>query len=225
VSKRRAITPIVVVAVVVVVGCCRTQKQDAIDAPTIEARTAAAPAALAPPEVAAAPGDEVPRVALLPASLVNDWVAADPPRAYRAEDLHLLVDGGDEVFLRYGVLWAVRRTYRTARPTGKRVRIEVYAFASPEGAAGRYRHEALEAGPSWVEKPTPATLEGKVDSARLDMDQLRILRGRHLAILQYEDDAETDPAKLVASAELPLEAFAAAVAREIDSTGGAENAP
>ena len=127
------------------------------------------------------------------------------------DDLHLLVDGGDGVFFRYGFAWAARRTYRTEKPTNRRVRAEVYAFDSPTGALGRYDHESLESGTRWSTEPPPAELAGKVDAARLDADQLRLARGRFLVMLRYEDDAETDPAKLIADARTPLLAFAAAL--------------
>ncbi|MBI5485866.1 MAG: hypothetical protein HY905_00890 [Deltaproteobacteria bacterium] len=144
--------------------------------------------------------------------LVADWVAADAPRTYLPDDLHLLVDGGDDVFLRYGFVWAERRTYRPTQPANRRVRVEAYAFSSPAGALGRYDHDSAEgAGAPWSADPPPPELSGKVDAARLDADQLRLARGRFLAILHYEDDAETDVPTLIAAARAPLLAFAAAL--------------
>ena len=67
----------------------------------------------------------------LPPGLVPDWVAADAPRTYLPDDLHMLVDGGDGVYLRYGFVRAVRRTYRPARPANNRVRVELFAFSTP----------------------------------------------------------------------------------------------
>ncbi|MBI5502275.1 MAG: hypothetical protein HY907_18675 [Deltaproteobacteria bacterium] len=150
--------------------------------------------------------------------LVADWVADDAPRTYLPDDLHMLVDGGDGVFLRYGFAWAERRTYRPAQPANRRVRVEVYAFSTPAGALGRYDHDAAEGGGApWSADPPPPELSGKVDAARLDADQLRLARGRFLAILRYEDDAETDVATLIAGAREPLLAFAAALG---DTLGG-----
>ena len=156
-----------------------------------------------------------PDAGVVPPGLVAGWIAADAPRLYVPDDLHLLVDGGDGVFFRYGFGWAARRTYRTEKPTNRRVRAEVYAFDSPTGALGRYDHESLESGTRWSTEPPPTELAGKVEAARLDADQLRLARGRFLVILRYEDDAETDPAKLIADAREPLLAFATALGDEL----------
>jgi hypothetical protein len=183
----------------------------------------AAPVPDAPP-VQAAAGDAAagdaavidrPDAGVVPPGLVAGWSAADAPRLYAPDDLHLLVDGGDGVFFRYGFAWAARRTYRTEKPSNRRVRAEVYAFASPAGALGRYDHESLESGTRWSAEPPPAELAAKVDAARLDADQLRLARGRFLVLLRYEDDAETDPAKLIAGARTPLLAFAIALSEII----------
>ncbi len=157
-----------------------------------------------------------PDAAVVPPGLVPGWVAADAPRLYVPDDLHLLVDGGDGVFFHYGFVWAARRSYRTEKPGNRRVRIEVYAFATPAGALGRYDHESLESGARWSAEPPPAELAGKAGVARLDADQLRLARGRYMAVLRYEDDAETDPARLIADARAPLLAFAAALAETTD---------
>jgi hypothetical protein len=176
------------------------------------------------PKATAAPAgtDDVPQAGLFAGDLVPEWVAADATRTYLPDDLHLLVDGGDEVYERYGVAWALRRTYRTARPTNSRVRIELFAFRTRDGASGRYHHESREAGAAEIEPPTPEALAGKVDGARLDMDQLRLADGRFMALLRYEDDAVTDVARLVADAQEPLLAFAEALVRRLREGTGKE---
>jgi hypothetical protein len=180
----------------------------------------ASPAAYPPPSP-----DDRPDAGFVPADLVPGWVPGDAPRTYVPDDLHMLVDGGDGVFFQYGFAWAQRRTYRPERAVASRVRIELYAFSTPAGALGRYDHESREGGGApWSAEPPPEPLASKVDAARLDADQLRLARGRFMAVLRYEDDAETDVARLIAAAHDPLLAFAAALAARL-SQGAADAGP
>ncbi|MDI7268363.1 MAG: hypothetical protein QME96_10245 [Myxococcota bacterium] len=173
-----------------------------------------------------APPLDDPDASLLPDDLVAPWTADGAPRSYLRDELHMLVNGGDAVFHRYGVLWALRRAYRSGPPDGPAVRIELFAFPTPQQAAARYGHEDLEAGGAAPAVPMPHGLAGKADTARLDMDQLRLLRGRFLAFLRYEHDAAVDPTRLIEEAEGPLTAFGAALAGRIDAatTGTQEGA-
>jgi hypothetical protein len=195
---------------------------DVTAAPPLDAVVAenASPAAYAPPSP-----DDQPDPGVLAADLVPGWVPGDAPRTYVPDDLHMLVDGGDGVFLQYGFAWAQRRTYRPERAVASRVRVELYAFSTPAGALGRYDHESREGGGApWSAEPPPEPLAGKVDAARLDADQLRLARGRFMAVLRYEDDAETDVTRLIAAAHDPLLAFAAALAARL-SQGAADAGP
>jgi hypothetical protein len=172
----------------------------------------AAPAASSSPSPYPAPApDDRPVAGVTPPRLAAGWVAADAPRLYLPDDLHLLVDGGDGVFFQYGFAWAVRRSYRAEREVARTVRVEVYAFSTPEGARGRYDHDGLAAGPPWSAEPPPPELAGKVDAARVDLDQARLLRGRFHAVLQYEDPAEANLANLVEAAAPVLLEFTGAL--------------
>jgi hypothetical protein len=193
----------------------------AADAPAAVARTAidaapaadvAASAASPSPSPYPAPSPEDrPLAGVTPPRLADGWVAADAPRLYLPDDLHLLVNGGDGVFFQYGFAWAVRRSYRAEREVARTVRVEVYAFSTPEGARGRYDHDGLAAGPPWSAEPPPPELAGKVDAARVDLDQARLLRGRFHAVLQYEDPAEANLANLVEAAAPVLLEFTGAL--------------
>ena len=156
--------------------------------------------------------DDRPDAAVTPPRLAAGWVAADAPRLYLPDDLQLLVAGGAGVFLQYGFAWAARRSYRAEREVSRMVRVEVYAFSSPDGARGRYDHDGRPTGQVWSAEPPPPELAGKVDAARVDLDQARLLRGRYYAVLQYEDAVETDLANLIEAASPVLLGFANALA-------------
>jgi hypothetical protein len=225
VRRRPPVGSLVVLAFLacLALSCARDRRTGEAHRDVVVPAAAPVPDVVPPPPAVAVdappPHAERPDAAVVPAYLVAGWIAADAPRLYVPDDLHLLVDGGDGVFFRYGFAWAARRTYRTEKPSNRRVRVEVYAFDSPAGALGRYDHESLESGTRWSTEPPPPELAGKVYAARLDADQLRLARGRFLVLLRYEDDAETDPAKLIADARTPLLAFAAVLGQEFGNRG------
>jgi hypothetical protein len=172
-------------------------------------------------EDAAAPpaSEDPPRPRLLAADPVPGWTAADVARAYLPEDLHLLVDGGDGVFLHYGVRWATRRSYRNARRSNRMVRVEWYAFADAAGARGRFEHDAAAL------RQEETTAAPRIETVRLEGDRAQVLHGRHLVLVAFEDEAETDPEALLVAAAEALPAFVRAVGTWLERADEAQEEP
>lgn len=84
--------------------------------------------------VAAADGGDRSIVLILPgAAETRPWVPNGPAQLAEGQDLFALINGGAELFLRYGFERAAVQSYDLGG--GRHIQVEVYLMRTPDGAA------------------------------------------------------------------------------------------
>lgn len=84
--------------------------------------------------VAAADGGDRAIVLILPgAAETRPWVPDGPAQVAEGQDLFALINGGAELFLRYGFERAAVQSYDLGG--GRHIQVEVYLMRTPDGAA------------------------------------------------------------------------------------------
>jgi hypothetical protein len=83
--------------------------------------------------VASADGGDRPILRVLPsAAEVRPWVPDGPAQVAEGQDLFALINGGAEMFLRYGFERAAVQSYNLGG--GRQIQVEVYLMRTPDGA-------------------------------------------------------------------------------------------
>ena len=86
------------------------------------------------PTVAAADAGDRAIVLVLPgAADTRPWVPDGPAQVAEGQDLFALINGGAELFLRYGFERAAVQSYNLGG--GRQIQVEVYQMRTPDGAA------------------------------------------------------------------------------------------
>ncbi|MDM8521853.1 hypothetical protein QUF80_00630 [Desulfococcaceae bacterium HSG8] len=67
---------------------------------------------------------------------LKNWELQGSPQKARGEDLFVLINGGAEIYLRYGFEQAVFATYKST--SGKRIHLEIFEMKAPAGASEVY---------------------------------------------------------------------------------------
>jgi hypothetical protein len=98
---------------------------------------------------------------LLPGFLPTDidlenWSAVDTAQVFVGQDLFLMINGGAEVYHKYGFVQAATREY--AGPQDIRINLEIYQMANAAAADSIYEYKTSDEG-------TPLTIgaEGRIE--------------------------------------------------------------
>ena len=92
---------------------------------------------------------------------VVGWAPDGEAQFAAGEDLFLLIDGGAEVYLKYGFKEALFQAYIS--DDGKSINLEIYEMVSPEAAHGIYTFKTGDGG-----NPIDVGQEGKLESYYLN---------------------------------------------------------
>ncbi len=162
-----------------------------------------------PPMTFEGPGKKLP-------TKIDDWEISSAPRYFGPNNLYDLIDGGAEIYVRFGFKKMVISEYRSRSMKNTAVTVEIYDMGSPRGAFGRtarFLDGLLD--PSGVGEGLPSPLSSR---SILGDGDLVTWKDRFMIHLTLMDESPTASQKSIALAGkkiLPL--FAAAVCARIEN--------
>jgi hypothetical protein len=156
------------------------------------------------------PGEKLPRE-------VGGWSIASPPRYFGPDNLYDLIDGGAEIYVRFGLKKMVTADYRSPSLEGVTVTAEIYDMGSPRGAFGRTaRFLASRVDPSDAGEGLPEAMR---DRGILGSGDLVVWKDRYLAHLTLLDESpDATPESIAAAGKKTLPKIAAAIDEKIEGT-------
>ncbi|MFO8074199.1 MAG: DUF6599 family protein [Polyangia bacterium] len=156
------------------------------------------------------PGEKLPRE-------VGEWSIASPPRYFGPENLYDLINGGAEIYVRFGLEKMVTADYGSPSLEGVTVTVEIYDMGSPRGAFGRTaRFLASRVDPSDAGEGLPEAMR---DRGILGSGDLVLWKDRYLAHLTLLDESpDATPESIAAAGEQVLPELAAAIDEKIEGT-------
>jgi hypothetical protein len=67
---------------------------------------------------------------------VAGWTLSEAPKNYRGDKLYVMINGGADIYYKYGFMQVIRAEYAEVR--GKSITLEVYEMENPAAAYGIY---------------------------------------------------------------------------------------
>lgn len=159
---------------------------------------------------------------MLPYPGIEDFELKGKPLLYRSYNLHELVNGGSNVYMKYGFNAVISANYTDKTKPSRYVTVNLFQMGSPLGSFGYFSYY-MDQFSEPCNLPTPQLEDEFIGDAVLNGNELVFYKEEYYVTISFMDEELEDEEKIKQAGKEILTNFGKNIARAIPHKGGYSN--